>query len=260
MSCWETLVEGAHSLSLPWRSHSAISSDDTWNTDFMFHSCPHSSPLQCQSSTPVVQCSNVLSFPPFVLFWLFLNRVFSVPVLSLCLSLSMWRLLRPATGHTSHCELGRVQPLTFLVGILTRGSPSGGPQRAGLMSTFYLYLFVCLFLCLFAWWRMVGVALPAALVLIAICKGEVRSWSSSLSSECCVCLDESSPKTSDPVVAPHGCMHVAPLLVRRCKWSVKMWKCAVPYLKYIFALLWQQQTICCYSKMEAKSSKNLNKI
>lgn len=38
----------------------------------MFHSCPHSSPLQCQSSTPVVQCSNVLSFPPFVLLCPFL--------------------------------------------------------------------------------------------------------------------------------------------------------------------------------------------
>lgn len=38
VSCWKTLVEGAHSLSLPQCSPSAINCDDTWNTDFMFHS------------------------------------------------------------------------------------------------------------------------------------------------------------------------------------------------------------------------------
>ncbi len=138
---WETLVEGAHSLSFPCRSHSAISSDDTWNADFMFHSCPHPSSASRPHQSFHVQMSRHFPLCPLCPFWLSLNCFFCSSV-SLCLSLSVWRLLRAAAGHTTRCERGRVQPLTFLLEFRPVGLLQGGPQRAGLMSFFYLYLFV----------------------------------------------------------------------------------------------------------------------
>ncbi len=109
---------------------------------------------------PVVHASpsmlkRLVIFPFYVLFWLSLNYFFCSSV-SLCLSLSVWRLLRAAAGHTTRCERGRVQPLTFLIGILTCGSPSGGPSKGWFDVFFFLpvpfclcllCLFVCLFVC-----------------------------------------------------------------------------------------------------------------
>lgn len=110
----------------------------------MFHSCPHPSSASRPRQSFHVKMSR--RFPFYVLFWLSLNCFFCSSV-SLCLSLSVWRLLRAAAGHTIRCEQGRVQPLTFHIGILICGSPSGGPQRAGLMSFFSTCTLSLVFVC-----------------------------------------------------------------------------------------------------------------
>lgn len=247
---WETLVEGAHSLSFPCRSHSAISSDDTWNADFMFHSCPHPSSASRPHQSFHVQMSRHFPLCPFMSFFGCLKTVFSVPVcLSVCLCLcDVCSGPPPDTPLVASGEEFNLWP--FLLEFRPVGLLQGGPQRAGLMSFFLPVPFCLCLVCLFAWWRMLE---WPSLQLQSSWHYLEGKWGHGalLFFECCVCLDESLPNHSDPVVAllPHGCMHVAPLIgamlvsllclsietestqLRKHKNYVKMWKRAFPYLK-----------------------------
>lgn len=212
----------------------------------MFHSCPHPSSASRPRQSFHVKMSR--RFPFYVLFWLSLNCFFCSSV-SLCLSLSVWRLLRAAAGHTIRCEQGRVQPLTFHIGILICGSPSGGPQRAGLMSFFSTCTLSLVFVCVMedGWsgppcsssphgtiWK--GSEVMELFFFWVLC---LSGWITSQSfwPYCC------------PATSLHGCMHVAPLTgamlvsllclsietestqLRRRENSVKRWTRAFPYLK-----------------------------
>lgn len=127
VSCRESLVEGAHSLSSSWRPQLR------WHMKHWLHVSFISSSLHClQFSTPALPCSTVSSFPPlvlppfYVLFWLSLNRVFSVPVcLSVCLC--PCDVCSGLLSDTPPLESGKEFNLwPFLLGFCR--SPSGGPE------------------------------------------------------------------------------------------------------------------------------------
>ncbi len=198
---WETIVEGAHSLSFPCRSHSAISSDDTWNADFMFHSCPHPPVPVVHTSPSMFKC---LVISPFVLLCPFLavfKLFFSVPVcLSVCLCLcDVCSGPPPDTPLVASGEEFNLWP--FLLEFRPVGLLQGALKGLVWCLFFYLYLFVsvsCVCLRDGGWLEWPSLQLQSSWHYL---EGKWGQWAL-LFFECCVCLDESLPNHSDPVVAP----------------------------------------------------------
>ncbi len=217
----------------------------------MFHSCPHPS-----SASRPRQSFHVKTSRHFPLLCPFL-AVFKLFFLFQCVSLSVFVCVTSAQGrrrthHSLRAGKSSTSDLSYWNSDLW--SPSGGPSKGWFdVFFFYLYLFVSVScVCLFAWWRMVWVALPAAPVLMALFGREVRSRSSSFFRVLCLsgCItSQSFWPCCCPATSLHGCMHVAPLTramlvsllclsietestqLRRRENSVKMWKRAFPYLK-----------------------------
>lgn len=208
---------------------------------------------------PVVHASpsmfKCLVISPFVLLYPFL-AVFKLFFLFQCVSLSVFVCVTSAQGrrrthHSLRAGKSSTSDLSYWnsdLWVSFRGALKGL-----VWCLFFLPVPFCLcLLCLFAWWRIVGVALPAAPVLMALFGREVRSWSSSFFRVLCLSgwiTSQSFWPCCCPATGLHGCMHVAPLIgarlvsllclsietestqLRRRKNSVKMWKRAFPYLK-----------------------------
>ncbi len=205
---------------------------------------------------PVVHASpsmlkRLVIFPLLCPFLAVFKLFFSVPVcLSVCLCLcDVCSGPPPDTPLVASGEEFNLWP--FLLEFWPVGLLQGGPQRAGLMSFFYLYLFVsvsCVCLrdggCLSGppcsssphgtIWK--GSEVTDSSFFRVLC---LSGWITSQSFWPCCC----------PATSLHGCMHVAPLTgamlvsllclsietestqLRRRENSVKMWKRAFPYLK-----------------------------
>ncbi len=183
----------------------------------MFHSCPHTS-----SASRPRQSFHVKMSRHFPLLCPFL-AVFKLFFLFQCVSLSVFVCVTSAQGrrrthHSLRAGKSSTSDLSYWnsdLWVSFRGALKGLVWCLFFLPVPFCLCLLCLFVvCLFAWWRMFGVALPAAPVLMALFGREVRSRSSSFFRVLCLSgwiTSQSFWPCCCPATSLHGCMHVAPL-------------------------------------------------